>query len=238
MKIYPAIDIKNGECVRLTRGEMDTAVVYGQPAQKAALWETAGAKRLHVVDLDAAFAGRFSNREAVKAILAGVRIPIQLGGGVRTMEDIEERLEIGVWRVILGTVALKNPALVRQAAKEFPGRIVVGIDAKGGNVAVAGWADESQVPAKELALKMRDVGIQTIIYTDIARDGMLSGPNVQATEELVKATGMEVIASGGISTISDLRKVKAAGATGAIIGKALYQGNLTLEDALKEEEEC
>ena len=238
MKIYPAIDIKNGECVRLTRGEMDTAVVYGPPAQKAALWETAGAKRLHVVDLDAAFAGRFSNREAVKAILAGVRIPIQLGGGVRTMEDIEERLEIGVWRVILGTVALKNPALVRQAAKEFPGRIVVGIDAKGGNVAVAGWADESQVPAKELALKMRDVGIQTIIYTDIARDGMLSGPNVQATEELVKATGMEVIASGGISTVSDLRKVKAAGATGAIIGKALYQGNLTLEDALKEEEEC
>ncbi len=232
MNIYPAIDLKNGVCVRLKMGDMEQATEYGEPAEMAAQWQRQGAKYLHVVDLDAAFAGTFCNRDTVARILKGVSIPVQLGGGVRTLEDIDERLELGLQRVIIGTAAIENPALVAEAARKYPGRIVAGIDAKDGRVATRGWASDTGEDPVQLSLRMKALGITTVIYTDISRDGMMTGPNVAGVRKLVEATGMDIIASGGMSVPDDVKQILGTGAEGAIIGKALYAGTIRLEDAI------
>ncbi len=234
MIIYPAIDIKNGACVRLRMGDMDQATEYGEPHEAARRWQQQGAQYLHIVDLDAAFSGTFANREAVRRILETIDIPVQLGGGVRTMADIRERLSMGIARVILGTAALEFPELAAEAAAKYPGRIVAGIDAKNGNVATRGWAEQTKVNALLLAQEMKSRGIRTAVYTDISRDGMLTGPNADAIRSMAQSSGLEVIASGGMSRIEDVRSVKQAGAAGVIIGKALYEGSIALSDALKE----
>jgi phosphoribosylformimino-5-aminoimidazole carboxamide ribotide isomerase len=233
MRIYPAIDIKNGVCVRLRMGDMQQATEYGEPSKMALRWQQEGAEALHVVDLDAAFAGEFSNRGMIAGILKAVSVPVQLGGGIRTMEDIDERLDFGIWRVIIGTAAFEDPGLVAAAALKYPGRIVVGIDAKNGKVAIKGWADETTEDPVSLALKMKSLGIKTIIYTDITRDGMLTGPNIEGIADMVDKTGMDIIASGGISSLDDLYKLNGTGAEGVIIGKALYTGVIDLKQAIK-----
>lgn len=234
MIIYPAIDLKNGVCVRLKMGDMEQATEYGDPAEVARKWQQLGAPYLHVVDLDAAFAGTFSNRDAVEKILKAVSIPVQLGGGVRSMKDIDERLSsLDIRRVIIGTAAIENPELVEQSAAKYPGRIVVGIDAKNGRVATRGWASDTGEDPVRLAKEMKKRGVSTIIYTDIARDGMLTGPNVEAVKNMVLNTGMEIIASGGMSVPSDVTAVKGAGAQGVIIGKALYAGGITIGEAIR-----
>ncbi len=234
MIIYPAIDLKNGVCVRLKMGDMDQATEYGDPAEVARTWQQLGAPYLHVVDLDAAFAGAFSNRAAVANILKTVTIPVQLGGGIRSMKDIDERLEsLDIRRVIIGTAAIENPELVEQAAAKYPGRIVVGIDAKDGRVATRGWASDTGKDPVHLANEMKKRGINTVIYTDIARDGMLTGPNVEALAAMAQQTGMEIIASGGMSVPGDITAVKNAGAKGVIIGKALYTGSITIGEAIR-----
>lgn len=232
MIIYPAIDLKNGVCVRLKRGDMALATEYGDPAEMAAEWQRQGAPYLHVVDLEAAFAGALLNRKAVKRILEAVDIPVQLGGGVRIMADIAERLALGIRRVIIGTAAIENPELVREAVAKFPGRIVAGIDARKGRVATRGWASDTGEDPVALALKMKDMGITTVIYTDIVRDGMLSGPNTAAVQSMVEKTGMEIIASGGMSVPEDVARVRETGAGGVIIGKALYTGGISLKEAI------
>ncbi len=232
MNIYPAIDLKNGVCVRLKMGDMEQATEYGDPAEIAAQWQRQGAKYLHVVDLDAAFAGTFCNRDTVARILKSVSIPVQLGGGVRTLEDIDERLELGLQRVIIGTAAIENPALVAEAAMKYPGRVVAGIDAKDGRVATRGWASDSGEDPVQLSLRMKELGITTVIYTDISRDGMMTGPNVAGVRKLVEATGMDIIASGGMSVPDDVKQILSTGAEGVIIGKALYAGTIRLDDAI------
>lgn len=234
MIIYPAIDLKNGVCVRLKMGDMDQVTEYGDPAEVALKWQQLGAEFLHVVDLDAAFAGAFSNYDTVAKILRTVNIPVQLGGGVRCMEDIELRLDgLGIRRVIIGTAAIENPELVAQAAVKYKSRVVVGIDAKDGRVATRGWASDTGEDPIQLALTMKKLGVSTIIYTDIARDGMLSGPNVEAVKNMALRTGMEIIASGGMSVPDDVKAVRDAGAHGVIIGKALYTGGITLSEAIE-----
>jgi phosphoribosylformimino-5-aminoimidazole carboxamide ribotide isomerase len=234
MIIYPAIDLKNGVCVRLKMGDMDQATEYGEPAEVALRWQQMGAEYLHVVDLDAAFAGEFSNYDTVAKILRTVSIPVQLGGGVRNMADIDLRLgELGIARVIIGTAAIENPELVEEAASKYPNRIVVGIDAKDGRVATRGWASDTGEDPVSLANQMKKRGIRTVIYTDIARDGMLTGPNVAAVKNMAEQTGMEIIASGGMSVPEDVKAVKEAGAQGVIIGKALYTGGISLDEAIK-----
>ncbi len=234
MIIYPAIDLKNGVCVRLKMGDMEQATEYGDPAEVALKWQQLGAPYLHVVDLDAAFAGAFSNRDTVAKILRAVSIPVQLGGGIRCMKDIDDRLgSLDIKRVIIGTAAIENPELVKQAAAKYPGRIVVGIDAKDGRVATRGWASDTGENPVNLANEMKKRGIDTIIYTDIARDGMLTGPNVDAVKAMVEQTGMEIIASGGMSVPGDVTAVKDAGAQGVIIGKALYTGGITIDEAIR-----
>ncbi len=232
MNIYPAIDLKNGVCVRLKMGDMQQATEYGDPAEIAAEWQRQGAKYLHVVDLDAAFAGQFCNRDTVARILKEVSIPVQLGGGVRTLADIEERLELGLQRVIIGTAAIENPELVAQAVQKYSGRIVAGIDAKDGRVATRGWASDTGEDPVQLALRMKAMGINTVIYTDIARDGMMTGPNAAGVRKLVEATGMDIIASGGMSVPEDVKQILDTGAEGVIIGKALYAGTIRLSDAI------
>ncbi|OYV38566.1 MAG: 1-(5-phosphoribosyl)-5-[(5-phosphoribosylamino)methylideneamino]imidazole-4-carboxamide isomerase [Acidocella sp. 20-61-6] len=238
LTLYPAIDLKDGACVRLQRGEMDRATVYGEdPAAQAAAWQAAGFGWVHVVDLNGAFAGRPANEPAVRAILGAVQIPVQLGGGIRDLAGIEAWLAAGVTRVILGSAAAKNPALVREAAAKFPGRIVVGIDARGGMVATEGWAETSALSAQELARRLADAGIAAIIYTDIARDGMKTGLNLTETAALADAVSVPVIASGGIGGLADIVKLREAAATsdniaGAIVGRALYDGSLTAAEAL------
>jgi phosphoribosylformimino-5-aminoimidazole carboxamide ribotide isomerase len=230
MKLYPAIDLKGGACVRLKRGNMDSATIYSQdPAAQALTWQAAGFTYLHVVDLDGAFAGTSRNTEAVASILAAATIPVQLGGGVRDMGAIERWLAAGVTRVILGSAALKNPALVRQAARAHPGRIVVGIDARGGMVAVEGWAETSDLPALDLARRVEDAGVAAIIYTDIARDGMLGGLNLDETLACAAATSIPVIASGGVGSLADLEALRARADSrldGVIVGRALYDGRI------------
>ena len=234
MILYPAIDLKDGQCVRLLRGEMEAATVFSDnPAGQAAAFAAAGCEWLHLVDLNGAFAGRPVNAAAVEAILARVAVPCQLGGGIRDMATIEGWLAKGLARVILGTVAVEDPALVRAAARAFPGRVAVGIDAKDGRVATRGWAEVTEVEAPDLARRFEDAGVAAIIYTDIARDGAMQGPNVGATETLARAVSVPVIASGGVSSLADLAALKATGVIeGAISGRALYDGAIDLAAAL------
>ena len=234
MILYPAIDLKDGQAVRLVRGEMDQATVFNtDPAAQARSFQDAGGTWLHLVDLNGAFAGQPVNGAAVEAILAATDVPAQLGGGIRDMETIEMWLTRGIARVILGTVAVENPALVRQAAAAFPGQIAVGIDARKGRVATKGWAEETDVMVTDLARQFEDAGVAAIIYTDIDRYGAMGGPNVQATADLARATSIPVIASGGVSSLADLIALRDTGViAGAISGRALYDGALDLGQAL------
>ena len=236
MIIYPAIDIRGGRCVRLTEGRFDAETVFADdPAEMALKWAGLGAEFLHLVDLDGALAGEGKNVPVIERILQSVSIPVQLGGGIRNLETIEKLLSLGVNRLILGSAAVKNPQLVEEACKKYPGHIAVGIDAKNGDVAIEGWGKGSGVAATELAKKMAAYGVETIIYTDISRDGMLSGVNVEATAALARACGVPIIASGGVASIEDIRRVKAVesdGVQGCIIGKAIYTGAVDLKAAL------
>jgi len=235
MILYPAIDLKDGNAVRLLRGAMDQATVFNtDPAAQARAFQDAGCQWLHLVDLNGAFAGQPVNGAAVEAILAATSVPTQLGGGIRDMATIEMWLTRGIARVILGTVAVENPDLVRDAAREFPGKIAVGLDARGGFVATKGWATETDVQATDLARSFADAGVAAIIYTDIDRDGAMGGPNIAATADLARATAIPVIASGGVSSLADLTALRDTGViAGAISGRALYDGALDLGAALK-----
>jgi len=237
LTLYPAIDLKDGACVRLVQGEMSAATTFNDnPAAQAASFVEAGCKWLHVVDLNGAFVGRPVNSSAVAAILGVTPVPVQLGGGIRDLSTIEFWLSAGIARVILGTVAVKNPDLVRKACALFPGRIAVGIDARAGHVAVEGWAETSELSALDLALRFEDVGVAAIIYTDIERDGKLGGVNVEATAQLASKLATPVIASGGIGSLDDLAALKpheGSGIEGVICGRALYDGRVKLADALK-----
>jgi phosphoribosylformimino-5-aminoimidazole carboxamide ribotide isomerase len=232
--MFPAIDLKDGACVRLKLGLMDEATVFNtDPAAQAVAFATAGAEWIHVVDLNGAFAGKPVNAAAVAAILNAVSVPVQLGGGIRDLATIESWLEQGVRRVILGTVALKDPDLVKDACRRFPGRVAVGIDAKGGKVAVEGWAETADITVLDLARKFEDAGVAALIYTDIDRDGVLAGPNVAATAALAAAIRIPVIASGGVSSLDDLRALKTVpGLEGVISGRALYDGRIDLAAAI------
>ncbi|MEZ5887008.1 MAG: 1-(5-phosphoribosyl)-5-[(5-phosphoribosylamino)methylideneamino]imidazole-4-carboxamide isomerase [Paracoccaceae bacterium] len=235
MILYPAIDLKDGNCVRLLHGEMDKATIFGSdPAAQAALFEGAGCEWLHLVDLNGAFAGQPVNGAAVEAILARVKVPAQLGGGIRDMATIGMWLSKGLARVILGTVAVENPALVREAARAFPGQVAVGIDARGGRVATKGWAEDTDVMVTDLARSFEDAGVAALIYTDINRDGAMGGPNIEATVALARAVTIPVIASGGVSSLADLLALRDTGViAGAISGRALYDGAIDLAQALR-----
>jgi len=237
LTLYPAIDLKDGACVRLRRGEMDQATVYSSdPGAQARAWQDSGFAWLHVVDLNGAFAGKPVNGEAVRAILANVSLPVQLGGGIRDMAGIAAWLEAGITRVILGSAAAKNPRLVIEACKAFPGRIAVGIDARDGFVATEGWAETSSLPAAELGLRFEDAGVTAIIYTDIGRDGMLTGLNLEQTVDLAARLTTPVIASGGVGSLDDLRALRrvATGTRieGVIVGRALYDGRVNPAEGL------
>lgn len=235
MILYPAIDLKDGQAVRLYKGDMDKATVFNDsPAAQARAFQDAGCAWLHLVDLNGAFAGAPVNAAAVEAILAETSVPAQLGGGIRDMATIEMWLTKGIARVILGTVAVEDPDLVRAAARAFPGQVAVGLDAREGRVATRGWAEETDLMVTDLAKSFEDAGVAAIIYTDIDRDGAMQGPNVEATAALARATTIPVIASGGVSSLEDLRRLKASGAPldGAISGRALYDGAIDLAEAL------
>ncbi|WP_299768841.1 1-(5-phosphoribosyl)-5-[(5-phosphoribosylamino)methylideneamino]imidazole-4-carboxamide isomerase [uncultured Tateyamaria sp.] len=234
MILYPAIDLKDGQAVRLVHGDMDKATVFNDdPAAQARAFVEAGCEWLHLVDLNGAFAGEPVNAAPVAAILKSCDVPAQLGGGIRDMATIEMWLSKGLQRVILGTVAVENPALVREAAKAFPGHVAVGIDARNGKVATKGWATETDVDATDLAKSFEDAGVAAIIYTDINRDGAMGGPNIPATQALAEAVDIPVIASGGVSSLDDLTALKATGViSGAISGRALYDGAIDLASAL------
>lgn len=236
MILFPAIDLKDGQAVRLLRGEMDQATVFNEnPADQAADFEAQGFAWLHLVDLNGAFAGSPVNAPAVEAILKRISLPVQLGGGIRDLDTIEHWLGLGVRRVILGTVAVKNPDLVKQACRLFPGQVVVGIDAKGGRVAVEGWAEVSDLAAVDLARRFEDAGVSAIVYTDIDRDGALTGCNVEATAALAGAISIPVIASGGVASIEDIKSllaVASSGIEGVISGRAIYDGRLDPAEAL------
>jgi phosphoribosylformimino-5-aminoimidazole carboxamide ribotide isomerase len=238
MILYPAIDLKDGHCVRLLRGEMDKATVFSKsPAAQAQLFDDAGFEWLHIVDLNGAFEGKPVNESAVKSIIAKAgRMQVQLGGGIRNMQMIDTWLNAGIARVILGTAALRNPLLVKEACRLFPNQIAVGIDAKGGKVAVNGWAEVSDQLAIDLAKKFEDAGVAAIIYTDISKDGAMEGSNVEETLALAESISTPVIASGGISSLDDIRRYKElehSGISGCILGRALYEGAIKPEDALK-----
>lgn len=236
MIIYPAIDIRGGRCVRLTEGRFEAETVFADdPAEMALKWAACGAQWLHLVDLDGALAGEGKNLPVIERILQSVKLPVQLGGGIRNMQAIDKLLALGVQRVILGSAAVKKPELVAEACRQYPGHIAVGIDAKNGDVAIEGWGQGSGVAAVELAKKMASYGVDKIIFTDISRDGMLSGVNAEATAALARACGVEIIASGGVASLEDIRRVKAVeadGVTGCIIGKAIYTGAVDLREAL------
>ncbi len=237
MILYPAIDMLDGKAVRLRQGKRDDVTVYGDPVEMSAKWRSKGAQWLHLVDLTAAFEGKTAHLPLIREVVAAFDGQVELGGGLRTMQDIELRVKAGVKRCIIGTAAAENPELVRQACREFPGCIAVGIDAKNGLVATRGWVETSALTAVELALRMRDMGVKDIIYTDVSRDGMMQGPNVEATRRLIEATGMDIIGSGGVSCLEDLRNLRDAGCAGAILGRAMYEGAFTVEEAIKAMEE-
>ena len=235
MQLYPAIDIKDGKCVRLTQGVFDNVKVYSDnPVEMAKLWVSQGASFLHLVDLDGALAGKAVNGEVIKGITEAVDVPVQLGGGIRSEEAVESILRLGVHRVIIGTKAAKEPEFIKVLIDKFGAeKIVVGLDAKDGMVAVEGWEEVSALTAIELCSKMKAYGVRHVVYTDISRDGMLTGPNVAATKKLAKETGMNIIASGGVSCMEDLQTLYEQGIQGAIIGKALYEKRLDLQEAVK-----
>ncbi|WP_174247339.1 1-(5-phosphoribosyl)-5-[(5-phosphoribosylamino)methylideneamino]imidazole-4-carboxamide isomerase [Acidisphaera sp. L21] len=236
LTLYPAIDLKDGACVRLRRGDMDQATVYSDdPAAQACAWQDAGCRWLHVVDLNGAFAGAAVNATAVSAILEAATVPVQLGGGIRDMAGVERWLSAGVRRVILGSAAVRDPALVREACRAYPSRVAVGIDARDGFVATDGWAETSTLSAADLAARFADAGVAAIIYTDIGRDGMLGGLNLQQTADLATASAIPVIASGGVGSLDDLRALSAlnhANIEGVIVGRALYDGRVDPTEAL------
>lgn len=236
MILYPAIDLKNGQCVRLRQGDMNQATVFSDdPAAQAASFEAQGFEALHVVDLDGAFAGEAVNGAAVEGILARVKFPVQLGGGIRRMDQVEGWVKRGISRVIIGTAALRDPDFVKAAAKAFPGKVAVGIDARDGKVAVEGWAETSDLEAADLGRRFEDAGVAAIIYTNIARDGMLSGLDFEGTIALGHALTIPVIASGGLASIRDIERLTepdCAGLAGAITGRALYDGRLDAAEAL------
>ena len=237
MILFPAIDLKDGQCVRLKLGDMDQATVFNDdPAAQALSFEAQGFEWLHLVDLNGAFAGRPVNKIAVEAILGAVKIPVQLGGGIRNLGQIESWLNQGIRRVILGTVALRDPALVCEACRMFPGRIAVGIDAKGGRVAVEGWAETSDLAATDLARRFSDAGVSAIIFTDVDRDGILKGLNIESTLELAQAVPIPVIASGGLASMNDINRMLHLDCSileGAISGRALYDGRIDVPEALR-----
>jgi len=234
MVIYPAIDVKDGRCVRLVQGRFNDVTVYSDnPVEMALKWERLGAEYLHVIDLDGARTGRPQNIAVISEMAVKLGIPLQLGGGIRSIEMIEIILCKGIERVILGTSAVKDPDLVKKALKAFEKNVVIAIDARDGIVAIEGWAKTSEFTAVGFAKKMEELGAETIIYTDISRDGMLSGPNLKAMEEMVKAVNIEVIASGGVSSIEDIKNLKDVGVAGVIVGKALYTGAVDLKEALE-----
>lgn len=234
MKLYPAVDIKDGKCVRLLQGRFDAITEYGDdPVAMAKKWEALGAEYLHVVDLDGARSGKAGNRATIKAMAAAVSIPVQTGGGVRTLADVVELLEAGLTRVILGTSAVRDRAMVKTAVERYGDRIVIGIDAKDGFVAVEGWESGSGLEAVAFAREMALLGAKTVIYTDIATDGTLAGPNLPAMKDMIEKSGMDVIASGGVGTVDDLLALAGIGAAGAITGKAIYTGAIDLAAALK-----
>lgn len=233
MILYPAIDLLDGRAVRLRQGRREGVTDFGDPVTLARRWREKGAQWLHLVDLEAAFDGQSRQLPLLEHIVAAFGGPVELGGGLRTMEDIRLRMEAGVRRCIIGTAAAENPALVREACERWPGRIAVGIDAKNGRVALRGWVTTAELTAAELALQMKAAGVTTVIYTDVSRDGMMQGPNVRATRALIAQTGMEIIGSGGVSSLRDVAALREAGCAGAILGRALYENAFTLEEALE-----
>ena|SRR5438093_6147206 len=236
MRIYPAIDILDGKAVRLKRGDKADATVYGDPLEMATKWVSKGAEWLHVIDLDGAFLGKLKNLDLLREMAAAVPLAkIQVGGGIRSMAVVESLLDAGIQRVVLGTAAVEDPAFVKQALTDQPHSIAIGIDALDGNVRVSGWTEDSRIRAITLAKRLEELGARLVIYTDISRDGVLAGPNVEATKEMLESTGLAVIASGGVSSIADLRHLAELDhprLDGAIIGKALYEGLIGIEEAL------
>ena len=236
MQLYPAIDMKDGKCVRLTQGLFDQVKVYGEdPCEMAKLWVSKGASFLHVVDLDGALAGRSVNESVIQRIVASVTVPVQLGGGIRTREAAANMLSLGVSRVIIGTRAAKEPEFIGELVEELGAdQIVAGIDARDGMVAMEGWEKISTLTASMLCKKMKEYGVRHVVYTDISRDGTLTGPNVEATKRLTDETGMNIIASGGVSSMEDLKTLHSQGIQGAIIGKALYENRIDLGEAVRQ----
>lgn len=236
MIVIPAVDIKNGKCVRLLQGRMDAETVFSDdPAAMAGKWEAEGAELIHVIDLDGAFEKSPQNLNSIRKILETVNVPIQLGGGIRDQKTIEMLMELGVHRVIIGTEAIRNPQLVRDACRTFPGRVIVGIDARNGFVAIEGWSETTQTKATDLARQFEDCGVTAINFTDIHRDGMQTGPNLEETRRLAESVSVPVVASGGVSTLEDIRNLmplEPAGVTGVITGRALYSGTLNLKEAI------
>lgn len=233
MRIYPAIDIKDGKCVRLFKGRFDEVTVYGDsPAEMARKWEQLGGGFIHVVDLDGALKGHGVNADKIKEICQSVSVPVQTGGGIRSMADIEAKLACGINRVIIGTKAVSDSEFVKEAVAKYGDKIVIGIDAKDGMVAVEGWEKTSDFTAVEFAKKMADLGVRTIVYTDIATDGTLAGPNVSAMREMAQAVDADIIASGGIGCLEDILALKDTGVEGVIVGKALYTGRVDLKEAI------
>lgn len=232
MRVYPAIDIKDGKCVRLLQGRFSDVTVYGDPEEMAVKWSSLGGEYLHVVDLDGALKGCSANGDVIKKICSAVNIPVQTGGGIRSEEDIEYRLSLGVSRVIIGTSAVKDPDFIKKAVDKYKEKIAVGIDAKNSYVAVDGWEEISEFTAVEFAKKMQSEGVRTIVYTDISTDGTLKGPNTAAMKEMAENVDMEVIASGGVGSVGDIKSLIPTGVSGVIVGRAIYTGDVDLKEAI------